>query len=475
MHSSPDLPATLRGQRITVFGLGRHGGGAATAAWLVECGAEVTVTDLRGEAELAPSLQRLQGLPIRFVLNKHDERDFEEADMVVKNPAVPRSSPFLRRARRIETDISLFLATIRPSNRRRLIFVTGTKGKSTTASIIHHGLRHAGRRAHLAGNIAVSPLDILAELRPRDHIVLELSSFQLGDLLLCTWYRSAITARIRLPRLALIGPIVPDHLDYYSSMEEYVADKRVIYAKQGRGDWTICNDDDWGRDFGAESRARVCWVADECPLPVGSGACLDGTRGYFWRKRRRELLVPKRVSLRGAHNRHNLLAAALALRLSGVAATKIRTAVARFRGLEHRLEFVARKRDIDFYNDSAATIPAATLEALASFDTPPLLIAGGSDKGLAIDPFIEIAERAALVYLLQGSASPQISALFKERHIDYAGPFDSIESCVRAIYMDAIAGDIILLSPGCASFGMFKDEFDRGRRFRELVAQLPEE
>ena len=467
----------LRGKRVTVMGLGRHGGGAATAAWLVDCGAAVTVTDLRSEEQLLPSLEHLKTLPIRFVLNRHEQRDFAEADMVIKNPAVPRDSVFLQSARQIETDISLFLAAIPPSNLRRLIFVTGTKGKSTIASAIHHVLRHAGRKARLAGNIRLSPLDIAAELHPYETTVLELSSFQLGDLLLSSWYRGQVAGArpVTWPHVALISTILPDHLDYYSSMEEYVADKRVVYARQGSSDWTICTrDDHWGTSFGAESRARIGWASSRCPMPKDSiGACLDGGRGYFQHKHRREQIVPEEIRLRGAHNRCNLLLAALALRLWGVPAQQIRTGIAGFRGLEHRLEFIDYKREIAFYNDSAATTPTAALEAVSSFDSPPLLIAGGSDKGLGSDLFLRIAERSSLIYLLQSSVSIEICDLFERHHIAYAGPFDSLESCVQAIYMDAVAGDIVLLSPGCASFGMFKDEFDRGRRFREIVHRLP--
>ena len=176
-----DLTATP-GLRVTVMGLGVHGGGLASALFFARRGAEVTVTDLRGPDALAPSIERLAGLPVRYVLGRHDVADFESADLVIKNPAVPTGSPFLAAARDravpVETDVSVFLSLARCP----VIAVTGTKGKSTTASAIHHGLLRASPRARLGGNITVSPLEFLDDLAPTDPVVLELSSWQLGDL-----------------------------------------------------------------------------------------------------------------------------------------------------------------------------------------------------------------------------------------------------------------------------------------------------
>ena len=227
----------LDGARVTVMGLGLHGGGAAAARFCAERGAKVTVTDLQREEKLAGSIETLSDLPIRFVLGRHEPEDFTGADIVVKNPAVPRNARYLAMAERVETDISLFLRECAVP----IIAVTGTKGKSTTVSAIHYGLTRAGYRSHLGGNITISPLTFLDEVNgesdaapgPADAggrrvVVLEVSSFQLGDLLLTPH------PDLFKPRVSVITNIFEDHQDYYGSMEAYVAAKRIIYRFRER-------------------------------------------------------------------------------------------------------------------------------------------------------------------------------------------------------------------------------------------------
>ncbi len=194
------------------MGLGAHGGGVSTARYCAQSGADVTVTDLRAAEALTQSLRQLDGLPIRYVLGEHREEDFRDTDLVVKNPAVPRTSPYLKYAHRIETDISLFLN----QHRGEIYAITGTKGKSTTATALHFILSADDPSARLGGNIAVSPLSFAAELTGTEAVVLELSSFQLGDLLLTPPGR-----RGQLPRFAIaaVTNLLHDHQDYYGSMD----------------------------------------------------------------------------------------------------------------------------------------------------------------------------------------------------------------------------------------------------------------
>jgi UDP-N-acetylmuramoylalanine--D-glutamate ligase len=246
------------GVKALVMGLGLHGGGFETSRFLIRRGASLTVTDLRDEKTLSPSIELLdafcreQGAPMpRYVLGGHKIVDFENADMVIKNPGVPFDSPFLKAARRIETDISLFLA----ESKARLFAVTGSKGKSSTASALHYILQGAdtGRRAFLGGNITVSPLVFLDDLNKDDDVVLELSSWQLGDLK----GRKTIDKRSLLkPRAVVMTAILPDHLDRYSSMEEYVNDKRVAYQGQDSEDLTVAGDDCWGLTFRTQTNGR---------------------------------------------------------------------------------------------------------------------------------------------------------------------------------------------------------------------------
>ena len=226
------------GMKVLVMGLGLNGGGMPSARYLAGKGAEVTVTDLRDEKVLAPSIEELKAFPIRYVLGRHEMDDFRKADMVIKNPGVRPDSPYLMAAKRIETDISLFLA----ASPARLMAVTGSKGKSSTSSALHFVLKEyrenavRGGKAWLGGNIALSPLSFLDELGEDDDVVLELSSWQLGDLR---------GRKLLKPRAAIITPIMRDHQDKYGSMEAYVNDKRLIYSDQDDADVTIAEDDDW--------------------------------------------------------------------------------------------------------------------------------------------------------------------------------------------------------------------------------------
>ncbi len=448
------------------MGLGLNGGGLACARFLAERGALVTVTDTKDEAALAQSMAALEGLGIRYVLGRHEMADFEGADLVVKNPAVRPDSPYLKAAKAVETDLSLFLRL----SSSPLIAVTGSKGKSTVSTAIYRGLLGGGRRAFLGGNIAVSPLGFLDQTGPETPVVLELSSWQLADM------RGMGVLR---PKVALLTSIMPDHMNRYSSMEEYVADKRLIYADQGGDCFTLCNrDEDWGRSFAAETGGSVLWYSDR---DEGlAGAWLEGTapkpRGFYRPAPGApaeeilgaELLVP------GAHQRKNLLAAALALRAFGIEASAIREALSSFPGVEHRLEFFAEAGGVRWYNDSAATIPQAVGAALRSFEEPVVLVTGGTDKNIDFEKARAEYRRASALVLLAGSGTEKLRPLLDADALAYSGPYAELGAAVEEAARLAKPGSVVLLSPGCTSFGMFLHEFDRGARFKETVRAMLE-
>lgn len=449
----------LSGRRVTVMGLGLNGGGLASARFFALRGASVTVTDTKDETALAESLAALEGLPIRYVLGRHELEDFSKADLVIKNPAVRADSPFLSAARAVETDISTFLRYC-PGP---VAAVTGSKGKSTTASALAHALSAAGT-AFLGGNITVSPLTFLDQVRADTPVVLELSSWQLGDLK---------GRGLLRPRVALLTRIVPDHLDRYPSMEAYVADKRLIYADQDPSDYTVCDrDDPYGRSFGAETPGSARWYADTLEAGL-SGAWLEGSVGlYRDPDGRTEEILPERLRVPGPHARRNLLAAALGARLMGAPAETIFRALGDFPGVEHRLEMFLEAGGVRYCNDSAATVPQAVEAALHAFDTPTVLITGGTDKNLDFSPVRAAYRRAKAIVLLAGTGSDKLRALLDQDGTDYKGPYDDLETAVRAAAAEAVPGDTILLSPGCTSFGMFRNEFDRGRKFKECAARI---
>ncbi len=487
MSSDRNLPKkAYAGANVVVMGLGLNGGGLESARFLASRGAAVTVTDLRDEKTLGPSIEKLSGFPIRYVLGRHELEDFKAADFVVKNPAVKPDSPFLAVARRVETDLSIFLAQC-PG---RLTAVTGSKGKSSTSSALHWVLGRAAadavrksgadRRAFLGGNITVSPLGFLDAIREGDDVVLELSSWQLGDLagrLREDGGRDALGRPLALlkPRAAVLTAIMPDHLDRYGTMDAYVADKRVIYAGQDGNDVTVTSDDDWGRSFAAETKARILVYAST-PLEEGrAGGWIDGGSGSgLARTAEGKLveLVPESLLTPGAHQKRNLLAAALALLDLGLSPETIRDGLASFPGIEHRLEFFHEAGGVRFYNDSAATIPEAAAAAVAAFETRPVLVAGGNDKALDFAPLVQAARGAKAVVLLAGTGSAKLTPLLDAAGIPYRGLFGVLDDAVMAAAAAAAPGDVVVLSPGCTSFGMFLNEFDRGRKWKEAVNRL---
>jgi len=481
--------------KVLIMGLGLHGGGLESARYLFRHGAELTVTDLRDEKVLAASIEQLEascpgkrglqskpGNPaIRYVLGRHEVDDFKNADMVIKNPGVRPDSPYLQAARKIETDIGLFLTAGSPV---RLIAVTGSKGKSSVSSALHWALKESNKRSYLGGNITVSPLSFLDELQNGDTVVLELSSWQLGDLR--GRIREDGSALLR-PKAAVLTAIMPDHLDRYGAMEAYVSDKRIIYQGQDQSGITVAGDDSWGKSFLGESKARPLVYSNKA-LPCNvSGGWIDADSGKGLARlcdwtiegginidNEIAEIVPARPIVPGSHQKQNLLAAGLALYGLGMNPEHIRKGLGSFPGVEHRLELFLEAGGIAFYNDSAATIPeaaAAAVEALGA-DGRLILVTGGTDKNLDFSPLAQVIGKAKAVILLAGTGSDKLRALLGSAGISCLGPFDALENAVNTALELAAPGDRIALSPGCASFGMFLNEFDRGRKWKETIKEM---
>ena len=447
-------------QRVTIMGLGLNGGGLASARFFAKCGANVTVTDIKSEEILKPSIEALKYYPIRYVLGKHDEADFQNADIVIKNPAVRPDNPYLKLARRVETDMSIFLSML-PCP---LIAVTGSKGKSTTASAVYHILKTAQKKVFLGGNITLSPLDFIDAVDASSIVVLELSSWQLGDL------RGNPALH---PKIAILTHIVPDHLDRYGTMEAYIADKRVIYANQTSDDFTICEHDSWGLSFLQETKAQCFLYGSPYQGKAPHASINEKKQGIFFYNNHEYCLVPENIFLAGDHNRRNLLAAGIAATLIGIDAVTIQNAIQSFTGVEHRMERFLTFNEIEWYNDSAATVPHAVAAAInALSDKPLVLITGGTDKALDFEPVAEEYAKPLHLILLAGSGTDKLIVSLQKRCISYKGPYADLQTAVQTAYELAPSGSRIILSPGCTSFGMFKNEFDRGLQFKTTVKTL---
>ena len=427
----------LRNKRVTVAGLGHFGGGIAVAKWLVGQGAKVLVTDLAPAEKLADSLPQLAGLPIEFALGEHRESDFTECDLVVTSPAVPPSSKFLSAARTagvpISTEIRLFLEHC-PA--KRVVGVTGTKGKSTTTAILGRMLK-TRHTTWVGGNIGKSLLADLPAIKPSDIVLLELSSYMLEYLQPMKWS----------PHVALVTFLSADHTEWHGSHEAYMAAKVNLVRSQTSGDVAILPEGDAADRFAAATAAKVI-------------------RYRLDRDRQFDLpLLP------GDHNQLNAQAAFLAAETLGVSWTDAQAAVRDFGGLPHRLELVHEAAGVRYYNDSIATIPDAAVVACNAF--PPgkvIQIVGGSDKKLDMAPMCHTLSQRAKAVLCIGQLGPALAALAT------GGTAVVKESGTLAVAMDqakalAQSGDVVLLSPGSASYGQFVNFEERGETFTRLAKE----
>ncbi len=461
----------ISGKRVLIMGLGLHGSGIAAARYAAQHGAIVRVTDLRSPDILAPSIQALAGLPIEYVLGEHRNQDFLWAEVVIRVPGVRRNSPYLQLAREhgatIELEITFFFLEC-PG---RIIGVTGTRGKTTTTTLIYEILRAYSVPTVIGGNVAgVETLSLLPQITSETLVVLELSSWQLEGL---APHRFS-------PSVAVMTNVYPDHLDTYQDMEEYAGAKATIYRYQHPSDLAVFNyDNPRTRCFGEVAPGET-WFAS---LERG---------GYFTRGSANIVpfifsegggitCPPDRVltHLPGKHNLENILLATTTARLLGVPDETIADTVSRFRGVPHRLEEVRALNGVRYINDSASTTPVAGRAGLQAFDAPIVLVAGGNTKHLPLENWPEtIVRRCRDVILLQGSGTDELlpalhEAAKKQGAADpVRGAFDDFTAAMDAAVALTRPGDVLLFSPGFTSFGMFLNEFDRGDHFVAYVHGL---
>jgi len=441
MHSTPIAAATpvaatpsLRGKRITVMGLGRFGGGAGVTRWLREQNAQMLVTDVQPREALREPLNEISDLieegTVRLRLGEHVVSDFTSCDLVIANPAVPQPwhNQFIGAARNagvpVTTEMRLLTERI---NRQRVIGITGSAGKSTTTAMIHHILVNAGFHAHLGGNIGGSLLTSLDEMHADDWIVLELSSAMLHWLGAGVGYEDA---RGWSPRTAVLTNITPNHIDWHGSFEHYQQSKLNIFKYQSQGDQQVTTDH----------------------LPRGR--------------------QPIPLQIPGSHNQINAqLALAAVERAVGLPQSRARSLLADFPGLPHRLQLVAQAGDQRFYNDSKSTTPEATVLAVAAFDDPKRvhLIAGGYDKGSDLTPIAQLGSRIGGLYTIGNTGRDLAESATAGAFAEYC---ESLDAAVKRAKARMRPKDVLLLSPGCASWDQFTNYEKRGEMFVKLIENL---
>ncbi|MFA6098500.1 MAG: UDP-N-acetylmuramoyl-L-alanine--D-glutamate ligase [Patescibacteria group bacterium] len=456
-----NLLNNIRGKKVTVIGLGLQGGGLAAVKWLARKGADILATDLKSRKALSPTISKLKKYKIKYILGYHRHKDFKNADLIIKNPGVPRESEYLRTARKnnipIETDISIFFRLC-PA---KITGITGTKGKSTTTSLLCEIIKNSGKKPIIAGNIKVSPLEVLNKINDRTPVILELSSWQLEDM-----------AHLRQsPHIAIITNIMPDHLNRYDSAAEYKNSKKLIFAFQKKLDYCILFYDQL-KSLKKHIKSKVLFFSGN--HKNFNGSFLQNDSIYFNNNGKKEFIIKQNeVKLLGAHNVLNILAAVTAAKIYGVKTKYIRQTIAQYPGLQDRLEFIAEKNGIKFYNDTTATTPESAVAALDSFKQKPILICGGFDKQLDYKRFAgKIISTAKKVILLKGTATNKIINCFKIKKFSDYSAAGSMQQAMNVALQFATMGDLVLLSPGAASFGMFVNEFDRGDQFKNYIEKL---
>ncbi|MBU1126059.1 UDP-N-acetylmuramoyl-L-alanine--D-glutamate ligase [Patescibacteria group bacterium] len=472
---------------VTVMGLGRYkqGSGLGAAKWLIRHGAQTIITDLKDETELEESMalvtewyQKYREMyPDRtiyaplFVLGEHRHEDFVEVDCVVQNPGVPSESEFVVAAKEagvpIESDVSLFFRFCPYP----IIAVTGTKGKTTTTKMIGEMLELEDDRAVVAGNIKVSPLEHLDEILHRGEptlIVLELSSWLLESL------PETFKTLKKGPDISILTNVYPDHLNRYHSYGDYIHSKEIIFEWQAADQYTILNwDHETVRAMGSRARGKLFWASKT--YQEVDGCFVKGTKIVFRNEgREEEIISVDQIALKGDHNMENILSSISAALLRGVSLENVRKVLEEFKGVSDRQELVREVDEISYVNDTTATNPDAVIVALKRFgaDADIILIAGGVDKELQYDELAEaIVKTCKQVILFEGSASDMLEEKIKGR-VPVTNKINNMNEAVTKARALAKSGDIVLLSPGAASFNLFLNEFDRGEQFREEVRNL---
>ena len=451
----------VAGRRVTVMGLGRFGGGVGAVRFLTSRGARVTVTDLLGADELAGPLARIADCPVEtYRLGGHVENDFIDADLVVVNPAVPPTNPLLEKCRDWGVPLTSEIALFWRFHPGRTLGVTGSNGKSTSTAMTHAMLAAAGLPCRLGGNIGHSLLPEVDEIGPHEWAVLELSSFQLEDL-------DRLPAS---PNVAVVTNFTPNHLDWHGCLSAYRRAKQTILRWQTPEDVAILNQDD--ADVAAwPTFGRTFWFGDH---DTGREGLFQEGDEHVLRMEGRTERFPLRewVTLPGRHNLHNAMAAACAAAAAGADLDAVRRGLAAYRPLPHRLQRVAEVAGRTFYNDSLATTPESVIVALGAFCQPIVLMLGGYDKEIDLASLAEAAAQKAKAIALMGQTADALGCLIESLPEGDDLPIKECASFDEAFdwaVNHSEPGDIVLLSPGCASYDWFRNYAQRGERFVELV------
>ncbi len=443
----------VQGKKTLVVGLGKSG--VAAAEFLHAHGAHVTANDTQPEEKIAVAAQ-LKGQGIELVAGSHPTALFENAELIVASPGVPLALECFQKAKAAGVPIISEIELAARFLRGRLVGITGSNGKTTTTTLLGEVLKQAELPTQVGGNIGTPLISLVETSRDDGFTVIELSSFQL----------EAVES-LHLFAAVLLN-ITPDHLDRYNSMDDYAAAKANIFRNQTSEDLAVLNADD-ERVAAMNTKAHKTFFS--CKQALDEGIFLRGDDVIARANGMEKTLISRHeIGLRGAHNLENVMATLAVGLACGAAPDAMRETIRNFKGVEHRLEFVAEINGVKFYNDSKATNVDSTIKALEAFDRGMLLILGGKDKGGDYAPLAPLIQSRCEHVILIGAAADKIAAALQNTK-----PLHRAATLPDAVKLGnelANAGDVVLLAPACASFDMFDNYEHRGRVFKEAVMQL---
>lgn len=450
----------FQGKKITVMGLGRSG--KALAYLLVDKGAEVLISDMKKAENPDADIEALQAMGVKFELGGHSERVYNGKDLIIISPGISIYNPFLIDAERAGVPVIGEIEMAFSLTDAPIIAVTGTNGKSTTVSLIHKILKDCGKIAVLAGNIGI-PLVAEIEKNPdAEWIVAEVSSFQLE------------TIKDFKPHIGVVMNITDDHMDRHHSMNEYIGAKARLFMNHTNSDYAVLNEDD------GNVRAIIPGLASKVytfsrTREVERGVFLRG-KEIIWRDGplEKRLLSTDEIPLIGSHNVENVMAAVAVITIAGVDGARVLQSLSDFKALHHRIQYVATIDGIKFYDDSKGTNPGAVMAAMESFQDPVILIAGGKDKDMDFSSMAEVMARKLKKLIVIGEAANKIADAARSKGVSDIESAAAFKEAVHKAFKAGRSGDVVLLSPACASFDMFKSAEDRGDIFIQIVKEMEE-
>jgi len=465
-----------KNQKVGVLGLGEEN--IALVKFLVKEGTKVVVCDQKSREELGEYYQQIKDLPIQFRLGPHYLDHLEDFAAVFRTPGLPYLDKKIQKAQLAGVEISSGTKLFFDLCPSPIIGVTGTKGKGTTASLIYEILswkseilnpksqtnsksQNTKSKIYLGGNIGNPPIEFLDKLTQDDIVVLELSSFQLHDLK-------------KSPHIAVVLDIKVDHLDYHQNEKEYIEAKKNIVRYQGKNDFAVINADYLTSfEFAVLTRGEVFYFSRR--KSVDQGAYVNGDKKIILRSALGddiEIMAAEKTQLRGEHNLENILAAVTASYLAGAKIEAIKKALALFKGLEHRLEFIKEINGIRYYNDSFSTTPDTTIAAINSFREPIILLLGGSEKNADYRHLGQVISNSSVKAIIAiGLTAQRIIKEVKKVKIEIIEEIKLMPEAIKIAREIGRPGDVVLLSPASASFDRFKNYKERGNIFKQVVLE----